>query len=287
MPREVGCLFNRKHSQKKLDVITYIILSCASLFAIFPILWALNTSLKPESLVLTYPPNWIPTKLTLENYYLVLFKSSIPRALFNSFFVTLSAVGVVLIVATLAGYSSARFSFKGKNLILFYILMTSMIPGIAVLVPLYYIASHLGLINKFGTLIYIFAGAQTPMAIWIIKGFFESIPKEIEDAAMLDGCSSFRILYQIMIPLVQPGIAAAGIIAFVFIWNDFIIAATFITKSELRLINVSLYQFLSQYGIIWGQLMAAVIVTLLPVVFMFVLLESRFIQGLSAGAVKG
>lgn len=273
--------------KKKSDVITYIILSCASLFAIFPFLWALGTSLKPESLVLTSPPNWFPKNLTLGNYYLVLYKSSIPRALLNSLFVTLSAVGLILLIATLAGYASARFTFKGKNFILFYILMTSMIPVIAVLVPLYYIANHLGLNNNFGTMIYIFAGLQTPMAIWIMRGFFESIPIEIEDAARVDGCSSFRILYQIMLPIIQPGLAAIAIISFVNIWNDFLIAATFATKSELRLINVSLYQYLSQYGIMWGQLMAAVIVTLFPVVIMFVVLESRFIEGLSAGAVKG
>ena len=278
---------NKEHRQRKSDVITYIILSCASLFAIFPFLWALGTSLKPESLVLTSPPNWIPAKLTLENYYLVLYKSFIPRAMLNSFFVTLSAVGLILLIATLAGYALARFSFKGKNFILFYILMTSMIPLITVLVPLYYIANHLGLNNNFGTMIYIFAGVQTPIAVWIIKGFFESIPIEIEEAARMDGCSSFRILYQIMLPVVQPGLAAAAIIAFVKIWNDFLIPATFATKSELRLINVSLYQYLSQYGIIWGQLMAAVIVTLLPVVIIFVVLEYRFIEGLSAGAVKG
>ena len=204
----------------------------------------------------------------------------------NCVFVTLSAVGLVLLLSTLAAYASARFSFKGKYFFLFYMLMTSMIPLISILVPLYYIVSHLGLNNNFGTMIYIFTGVQIPIAVWIIKGFFESIPEEIEDAAKMDGCSSFRILYQIMLPIVQPGLAAAAIIAFVNIWNDFLIAATFTTKPELRLINVGLYQYLSQYGIKWGQLTAAIIVTLLPVVIMYVVLESRFIEGLSAGAVK-
>ena len=278
---------NKKRHQRKFNFIPYVFLSCASLFAIFPFLWALGTSLKPESLVLTSPPNWIPARITLENYYIVLFKSTIPRALLNSFFVTLSAVGLILIIATLAGYASARFHFKGKMIILFYILMTSMIPGIAVLLPLFYIASHLGLTNNFGTMIYIFAGVQTPISVWIMKGFFESIPIEIEEAARIDGCSSFRILYQIMLPIVQPGLAATAIIAFVTIWNDYLISATFITKPELRLANVNLYQYLSFYGIVWGQLMAAVVITLLPVVIAFVVLESRFIEGLSAGAIKG
>jgi len=273
--------------QKKFNFITYIFLSFASLFAIFPILWALGTSLKPESLVLTSPVNWVPERITLENYYRVLFKSNIPRALLNSFFVTLSAVVLMLIVAILAGYVFSRFSLKGKKIILFYILMTSMIPGISVLLPLFYIASNLGLTNNFGTMIYIFAGAQTPIAVWIIKGFFDSIPIEIEEAAKVDGCSSFRILWQVMLPIIQPGVAAAAIISFVTIWNDYIISATFITIPEMRLINVSLYQYLSFYGIVWGQLMAAVIVALSPIVIIFVALESRFIEGLSAGSIKG
>jgi ABC-type glycerol-3-phosphate transport system permease component len=136
-------------------------------------------------------------------------------------------------------------------------------------------------------MIVIYAAWQVPSVVWIVKGFFETVPKEIEDAARVDGCTPVRILLQVMIPIIQPGLAAAAVIAFVYIWNDFLIAATFATATELRLINVSLYQYLSQYGIVWGQLMAALIVTLVPVVVMFVLLESRFIEGLARGATKG
>jgi len=236
--------------------------------------------------VISATPKWIPPRMTLENYELV-FDSSVPRALLNSIIVSLTAVALTLFAAVPAGYGAARYRFKARNPLLFYILATSMIPGIAVLVPLYVIAIRLGLHNTFLVVILIYSAWQAPAAVWISKGFFETIPKDIEDAARVDGCSSLRLMLQIMLPIVQPGLAAAAMIAFVYIWNDFLIATTFITDSDLRLINVALYQYLSQYGIVWGQLMAAVILTLLPVVVMFVLLERRFIEGLTLGATKG
>ncbi|HMN13219.1 MAG TPA: carbohydrate ABC transporter permease [Bellilinea sp.] len=269
-----------------VDAFTYIALIIAALFAILPLLWGLSTSLKPEALVISATPKWIPPRMTLENYELV-FDSSVPRALLNSIIVSLTAVALTLFAAVPAGYGAARYRFKARNPLLFYILATSMIPGIAVLVPLYVIAIRLGLHNTFLVVILIYSAWQAPAAVWISKGFFETIPKDIEDAARVDGCSSLRLMLQIMLPIVQPGLAAAAMIAFVYIWNDFLIATTFITDSDLRLINVALYQYLSQYGIVWGQLMAAVILTLLPVVVMFVLLERRFIEGLTLGATKG
>ncbi|MCB0208822.1 MAG: carbohydrate ABC transporter permease [Anaerolineae bacterium] len=278
---------NLKTKRNLADFATYIILAAASVFALLPILWGLSTSLKPESLVISASPSWIPSTITLENYYQVLFVSSVPRYLLNSIFVSLIAVTLTLVVAIHAGYAAARFKFKGKNGLLFYILMTSMIPGISVLVPLYVIAIYLNLHNTYTIMILIYAAWQTPTAVWIIKGFFETIPHELEDAARVDGCSSLRILYQIMVPIAQPGLAAAAVICFVYIWNDFLIAFTFTTDQNLRLINVGLYQFLSQYGTVWGQLTAAVMIGLLPVLVMFVALETRFIEGLAAGSTKG
>lgn len=210
-----------------------------------------------------------------------------PRYFLNSLLVSFSAVGLTLVVAAHAGYAAARFRFRGKQSIIFVILMTSMIPGICVLVPLYVIAIQLGLHNTFTVMIAIYAAWQTPTVIWILKGFFETIPREIEEAAKIDGCSAIRTFYHLMIPVAQPGLAAAALIAFVYVWNDFLIASTFTTKEEMRLISVGLYNYMSQYGIVWGELTAAVMVALLPVVIMFAALQTRFIQGLAAGASKG
>jgi multiple sugar transport system permease protein len=270
-----------------ITFLTYFVLILAGIFALFPIVWALSTSFKPESMVITSPPQWIPAKFTLENYEQVLFHSKIPLYLLNSIIVSLCSVVFTLVVAAHAGYAAARFHFKFRNSLLFFILMTGMIPGICVLVPLYFISMFLKIYNTFEVMILIYTAWQVPTIIWVLKGFFETIPRDIDDAALIDGCSPLRIFYQLMLPIAQPGLAASALLAFVYVWNDFLIAFTFTTKDNLRLVSVGLYNYLSQYGIVWGQLMAAVMLVLVPMIILFAILQTRFIQGLSAGASKG
>jgi multiple sugar transport system permease protein len=269
------------------NFLTYAILIGAGFFALFPILWGLSTSFKPESMVITSPPQWIPAQFTLDNYIQVLFHSKMPHYLLNSVIVSVCSVLLTLLISAHAGYAAARFRFKFRNSLLFFILMTGMIPGICVLVPLYFIAIMLKIYNTFTVMILIYTAWQIPTIVWILKGFFETIPRDIDEAALIDGCSRIRIFYQLMLPIAQPGLAASALLAFVYVWNDFLIAFTFTTKDELRLISVGLFNYLSQYGIIWGQLMAAVMLVLLPMIIVFSILQTRFIQGLSAGASKG
>jgi multiple sugar transport system permease protein len=276
-----------KRPSKPRQAGIYAGLIGASLFAVLPLLWGLSTSFKPESTVLTTPVRWIPENVTFENYHAVLFESDIPRNLLNSVVVSVLTVIVTLLIAVPAAYSAARFRFKGKPFLLFFILMTSMIPGIAILVPLYYIAVQLGLYDTFFVMIVIYAAWQVPTIIWILRGFFESIPADIEEAGRVDGTSTFGAFMKLVLPLAKPGIGAASIITFVYVWNDYLIASTFVSNPDLRLIPVGLYNYLTQYGTVWGQLTAAVMVTLLPMIVAFVLFERRLVAGLSAGASKG
>jgi multiple sugar transport system permease protein len=262
-------------------------LGAASLFAIFPLLWGLSTSFKPESTVLSTPVRWIPEHFTLENYRAVLFDSQIPLNLLNSVIVSVVTVAVTLLIAVPAAYSAARFSFRGKPALLFFILMTSMVPGIAVLVPLYYLAVKLGVYDTYFVMIVIYAAWQVPTIIWILRGFFESIPSDIEEAGRVDGTTTFGAFMRLILPLAKPGLGAAAIITFVYVWNDYLIASTFVSDPDLRLISVGLYTYLTQYGTVWGQLTAALMVTLLPMIIAFVLFERRLVAGLSAGASKG
>ncbi|GGM21274.1 MULTISPECIES: carbohydrate ABC transporter permease [Micromonospora] len=265
----------------------YLGLVAASLFAVFPLLWGLSTSLKPESTVLSTPVRWIPETLTLENYRVVLFDSQIPLNLLSSVLVSVTTVGVTLLIAVPAAYSAARFRFRGKAGLLFFILMTSMVPGIAILVPLYYLAVRFGLYDTYLVMIIIYSAWQVPTIVWILRGFFESIPVDIEEAGRVDGTSAFGAFFRLVLPLAKPGLGAAAIITFVYVWNDYLIASTFVSDPDLRLISVGLYTYLTQYGTVWGQLTAAVMVTLLPMVIAFVLFERRLVAGLSAGASKG
>jgi ABC-type glycerol-3-phosphate transport system permease component len=276
----------RRRRRGRAGVLTYVGLAVASLFAIIPILWGVSTSFKSENDVLS-DPNWFPTNFTFENYRLVLFESQIPLYLANTVLVAGLTVVLTIIVAIFGGYAAARFKFRGRTTSLFLILMTSMIPGIAILVPLYFIAVQVGLYDTYAALVVVYTAWQIPTVIWMLKGFFESIPDSIEEAGRMDGASHWRIMIQLIFPLARPGIAAAAVIAFVYVWNDFLIASTMVSTDERRLVSVGLYNYLSQYGIVWGQLMAAVVVTLVPIVLVFSIMERRIVAGLSAGATKG
>lgn len=276
----------RRPRRKRTNPLIYVALVAASLFAIVPLLWGLSTSFKSESATLS-DTGWIPSQFTLENYRLVLFESQIPTYLGNTLLVAGMTVVATIVIAIFGAYAAARFRFKGRNTSMFLILMTSMIPGIAILVPLYFLAVSLGLYDTYAVMVIVYTAWQIPTVIWMLKGFFESIPDSIEEAGRVDGASHARVMLQLIFPLAGPGIAAAAVISFIYVWNDFLIASTMISTDERRLVAVGLYNYLSQYGIVWGQLTAAVVVTVLPIILVFVLMERRIVAGLSAGATKG
>ncbi|MBN9607446.1 MAG: carbohydrate ABC transporter permease [Actinomycetales bacterium] len=276
----------RRRRRRGTNPLIYVALVAASLFAIIPLLWGLSTSFKSESVTLS-DSGWIPAQFTLENYRLVLFESQIPVYLGNTLLVAGLTVISTILVAIFGAYAAARFRFRGRATSMFLILMTSMIPGIAILVPLYFLAVSLGLYDTYGVMVIIYTAWQIPTVIWMLKGFFESIPDSIEEAGRVDGASHFRVMVQLIFPLALPGIAAAGVISFIYVWNDFLIASTMISSDEKRLVAVGLYNYLSQYGIVWGQLTAAVVVTVIPIILVFILMERRIVAGLSAGATKG
>lgn len=268
-------------------LVRYSLLAVASLFAILPVYWAVNTSLKPEGQIVSFPPQWFPDTVTLGHYASVLTHSSLPRNYFNSTVIAIGTVTLVLVVAVHAAYAAARYDFRGKDAALFLLLSTVMVPGIVTLIPLYVLTVQLGLHNTFIAMILIFAAWQTPLAVWILKAFFEGIPKELDEAALVDGCSRLGAFYRVVLPLSLPGLAAAAIIIFVWVWNEFIIALTLTADNSARPLTVGLYLFVGESGVEWGRITAAACAALLPVLVVYVALQRRFIEGLTAGGTKG
>jgi ABC-type glycerol-3-phosphate transport system permease component len=197
------------------------------------------------------------------------------------------SIGVILVVSSLAAYASARFNFPGKNGILFLILCTIMIPGISILIPLYLMISRLGLHDTYLAVTLVHSAWRTPLVIWILKGFYEGIPVELDESAMIEGCSRLQAFYKIVMPLSRPGLAAAAILVFVYVWNDFVISMTMTSSDNMRLVQVGLYNFITATGIEWGRLMAGVLLALIPVLIAFFLVQKSLIQGLTSGAKKG
>jgi multiple sugar transport system permease protein len=255
--------------------------------ALLPVLWGLSTSLKPGDQILTFPPHWLPDPPTLQSYVQVWQQSNLPIYFRNSVIVTLAAVVVALVVSVHAAYAMARFRFRGKNVVMLGLLATSMIPGIAILVPLYDLSVHVKLYDTFAGLVIFYAAWNVPILVWLLRGFFESVPIELEEAARIDGCSRLRAFYKIVLPMSQPGLLAAAIMVIMFVWNDFLIAFTLTISESRRLLSVGLYTYISNYGVEWGQLTAATMIALIPVVAVFFLLQRRLVEGLMAGALKG
>lgn len=263
----------------------WALIAGAVVVAAFPLFWTLATSLKPMEDIAAFPPRLLPETITLEHYRDVATQSDMPEYFVHSIVVTAVTIGATLLLATPAGYAAARFPFRGKNLLLFVLLSTVMIPGTVILVPLYVIASRLALLDTYLVLVLVYTAWRVPMVLWIMKSFFEGIPVEMEEAAMVDGCGRFQAMWRVALPLSGPGLAASAILVLVYVWTEFILALTL--TSKLRTVTVGLYYYMTGYGIEWGRLTASVILALVPVLIAFFLFQRRFVQGLTAGALKG
>ena len=270
-----------------LDAVTYIALILASLISMFPVLWAITTALKTDSEVNSFPPTLLPGKLNLGNFSAVIFQSDFPKYLLNSVIVTVICILVATLIAAHAAYALTNFRIRYKKQMMFIILMTSMVPPVAMLVPLYMLSVKLGLYDTRFLLILIYTAWRVPVLAWILRGFFEKLPKELMEAGIIDGCSQAMVFYRIILPISKPGIVSAALLSAVYVWNDFLVSSTFTTKNELRMLSIGLYNYISQYGIQWGKLMAAVTISIVPIVILFVLLQRHFVEGMAAGAVKG
>lgn len=256
-------------------------------FSLFPIVWAMSTSLKSSAEAIAFPPTIIPHHLTFAHYVKVFVESNFARYLWNSAMVAISTAICAVVIGVHAGYAAARYSFPAKRLLLFVILSTIMIPLVVVMVPLYILASKLGLVDTYAALVIVYTGWQLPPVVWFMRGFFEKVPKELGEAALVDGCGHLRAFYRVILPTCLPGIAASMIIVFVWVWNEFIIALTLTTSDPMRLAPVGLYYYVGEYGIQWGALTAAAIATIGPVIVFFSFLQRYLISGLTSGAVKG
>ena len=256
--------------------------------ALGPMLWAVSTSLKNEVNAVSAIPSLIPSPATLSNYLSVFSHKTFVIELFNSVLYAAGAVGIALAVGIPAGYAASRYTFPAKRAVMLLILATSMIPGVALLVPTFYLLDHFGLLsNRFAILI-ILASRIAPQTVWFIQNFIDAVPMEIDEAAHMDGANRWQILTRIVLPLIRPGIAAVAVIGAITTWNDYITVAVFAPDTAKRTLQVALVnQVFDAVGISWSFTMAFALIASLPVILMFPLVQKWFIAGLTAGAVKG
>lgn len=265
------------------------ILIGATFIAVLPMWWIVVTAFKPTERMFRYPPSWMPS-LYFENFISVLTTTHLPRWLLNSAIVAVIAAVLTAFLGAMAAYAFARFQFRFRTVLLLAVLATQMIPGLTNIIPLYLMISKLGITDTLLGLILVYSAGALPLAIWMLNSFFQAIPRELEEAAFIDGCTTLQAFRLVVLPLVLPGIAAITILVFVIAWNEFVVALTFISSSELKTYQLGLYDFLTtdaQFFRRYGNLYAAAAIGLVPTFIGYLLVQRHFISGLTAGAVKG
>jgi multiple sugar transport system permease protein len=264
----------------------YAALTALTILFLFPLVWIVSLSLKTRLQMFTLPPlaPWWPT---LENYAAVFGRADFAHAFANSVIVSACAVSLSLLVGVPAAYAMARFPFAGRNVMFFTLLAMRMLPPIAVLVPMYVLFAALGLTTTRTSVVLAYTTFSLPLVVWIMRGFFEDLPRELEESAWVDGASRLRAFLSIVLPLIRPGIVAACILCLQLAWNDFLFAAV-LTSNATRTLPVLMAAFSGgDTGVDWGGMTASGVLVMLPVILFSFLAQRHLVAGLSSGAVKG
>lgn len=267
-------------------VICAIVLLIMVVICIYPIIWMFFGSMKDKAEF--YTNIWgLPKQLHLDNYIAAWKNADLGRRFINSLVVTIGSMCIMIPVTSCAAYAVARLNFKGKNLIYMYLLLGIMIPAGVLGIPTFTVAMKMGLLNSHFGLMLVYAAQNIAMGMFIMRGFFISLPKELEEAAMIDGCSRFGCFVRIIVPLARAGVATQVIFNGLTIWNDYFMANIMITKDELRTLPLSIANFVGKHSTNYPELFAMLTMATIPVIIVFVLSQKSFIEGVAAGAVKG
>jgi len=275
-----------KRRRPGATVAIYAAAAVVGLFAVAPFAWMLLTSLKPDGEILSKTPRLWTAHPQFGRYHDVL-RAGFATALRNSLIVATGTTVAGVAVAALAGYALARFDLPLRRYLLLMVMAVQMFPLVVLLIPLFVVMKALGLLDSWLGLIVAYLSFTTPLAIWLLRSFFETIPRDLEEAAMSDGATRFGAMVRVIFPLAGPGLAATAIFSFIAAWNEFLFALTFLKKESLRTLPVALSAFVGQEQADWGLIMAASVLFTVPVVIFFLAVHRRLTTGMVAGSVTG
>ena len=266
--------------------VRYGVVGFATVVVGYPVLWMLLQSFKTKFEL--YSNIWgLPQQLFVDNYVQAWRIARMGTYILNSVIVSVGTVALVLVVASLAGYAFAKMRFPGRDVLFYTFVFTLIVPVQVTIIPLYAVVSGLGLSNTYFALILPYAAAGLPLSIFLLRAFFASVPREIEEAARIDGCSELAAFWRVVLPISGPGLATVTILQFLGAWNEFLLALIFIRNPALRTIPLGLQAFFFEYSVEWGYLFAALAMATVPVIVVYVVMQRQFIKGLTAGAVTG
>jgi multiple sugar transport system permease protein/raffinose/stachyose/melibiose transport system permease protein len=257
-----------------------------AIVVLLPFFWMFSVSLKPATEPFAIPARLWPEHPTLDNYFSA-FRPEFRAYFINSIVVSLSTVVITVSLALLAAYSFSRTGFRLLSIALGLVIVAQMFPGSAIIIPIYKMMRWAHLLNTYASLIIAYVAVTLPIAVWMLRGFIVRLPQSLEEAAAIDGAGPIRIFTHVIVPLCRPGIAATAVFVLIVTWQEFLFALSFTSSKDMRTLPVGMNDFIGQYGIRYGELMASSVLISLPVVVIFMFLQRQFVAGLTAGAVKG
>ena len=278
----------KPHIKKNiLRIITHFVLIVFAMIAIYPVLQVVTISLRPADKLLSTSLEIIPEHATLKSYVKLFTEQPFLLWVRNSAMVSLTVTFTGVILAAMSGYAFSRFNFFAKKIGLLSLLLTQMFPATMLLLPLYIMLIHFGLINTFSGIIFTYTATALPFCIWTMKGYYDTIPLSLEEAARIDGCNQFQAFYKVILPLAAPALVITGLFSFMTAWAEYIVAAQILQDTELWTLPLGLKSFEANMSTEWGLYGAASLLVMIPVVVLFLLLSRWLVSGLTLGSVKG
>jgi multiple sugar transport system permease protein len=273
--------------QRSLNLgLTYAGLLGGLVFAVFPVFWMLVTSIRQNIEVFAVPPRVIPQKITGEAYEAILFNPVRLRFFFNSYFVALMVSFLSILAAIPAGYGFSRFFFKGKKVFHLFIISTQTIPPITLLIPYFGMIVAFRIYNTYYALIFTYLALTLPYAVLMMTGYFNTIPRELDEAVLIDGASRFYALWKVLVPISIPGVVATGIYTFLLSWNEFLFALTLTKSAQMRTVPIGIQQMMGEHAFQWNEMMAMSLLGCLPILLVYLFAQKYFLAGMTAGSVK-
>ncbi|MFZ9519411.1 MAG: sugar ABC transporter permease [Silvanigrellaceae bacterium] len=269
------------------SLATHVFLWIACIVALFPVSRIVTISLRPGNRLLSSDMSIVPADASLGSYWTILTQKPFLQWLYNSLLITVSTSLIGVSLAATAAYAFARYSFPGRKSGLLFLMTTQMIPGAMLLLPIYLVLTKIGLNNSYTGLVIAYSVTTLPFSIWILKGYFDTVPKSLEEAARIDGCTEFGAFYRILLPLSKPSLAIVFLFNFTQAWNEYLVASTILQDSRLRTWPLGLYELQGNFNSEWGLFAAGSVLISIPVVLLFLFSSKYMISGLTLGGVKG
>jgi multiple sugar transport system permease protein len=275
-----------KRRMRTTTVLAYLILIGVCLFNLLPFVFMLFTSLKTDQEAYAIPPTFWPKRATLDAYTQIIVWSDFPRYFLNSTIVSLGTALLSTVLGALAGYGFSRFDFRGRGSYMGLILATQMLPGVLLVGPYFKLLSAVGLYDTYLGLILAFTTITLPFSVWMMKGFVDTVPEELDHAALVDGCTPLGAFVRVVLPVIGPGMVATIVFAFLLAWGDLLWALVLTSSDDMAMVTLGLSRLVTQFRVIWPQLMAGSVIASVPCMVLYLTLQNYLVKGLTAGAVK-